>query len=403
MKKHIFYIFLLIISQLSFAQQGIVLYNQSLVLVQKQQYNSDANKINKAILEYNDSYILQTAIDINIYAKRFEQAKNIANQLIEPEKFLAFAKIYVGKELYDSAYFYMQKYLKSSNKKPEFILKNDSILVKMSSSKQWRLLWSKKWYDSLYIKLDKLESQVKYGDAANAIIELMSLKNLYTTNWRIYYLLSEGYQRIGANKQAINQLIKALEYKKDDFNLIKKLSFLYAQNNEYGKAANFLEKAYKLRPYQIDLLPQIAKFYLKSSQTDKTIKFLTIYLKYNDSDKQVKYKLAEVYYIEGKYLEAIRTINQLMSEKQIQDNYKYFTLRGKAYFHTNSYKNSYYDLTMSLDLNPNQPELYRIIGQSAYLIGHKQEACLYWQRSYETFHDQNSKKMRDKLCKKLKL
>ncbi len=396
MKQVFLYIFL-VISNITLAQNGIMLYNQAKQAFNKKQFALAAEKITQATNYFSDDYILQKAAEYNIIARRFAQAKKIASKIKNEQKYLTLAKIFIAREQYDSAYHYLALYLSQKYKEPEYKVKNDTLINKMSHTDWWHKLWAKQWYDSLYIKLDQLDVQAKYGDETDAIKQLEALQKQHPNQIRIYTLLAESYKRLGALNPAIGQLKKALTINSNNYELLTELSKLQAQKKDYHDAGQTLEKAYRLRPYEIELLPQIADLMTKSSDADKAITLLKKYLQYNDS-QTVRYQLANTYYIKGDYLEAIRTVNQLM--KKDKNNYKYLTLRGKSYMHTNNFHNAYYDMTMSLDLYPYQPELYRLIGQAAYFIGHKQEACLYWQRSYQMFHDKQALDMLNKICKK---
>ncbi len=196
---------------------------------------------------------------------------------------------------------------------------------------------------------------------------------------------------------AIQALQKAYGLSNDKTEILIQISQLQEKNKEFDAAARTLEQAYKINPYNIYLLPEIAELYDRSQKYDRAVMWLNKYLSYTYST-DAEYLLANTYYHKKDYLSAIRHVNNLL--KRDPNNYKYMTLRGKSYFHTNNFDRAYYDLTMSLDINPIQPQLYYLIGQSAYFIGHKQEACLYWQRSYEMFHDPLAKQQLDKICKK---
>ncbi len=396
MKRLLLYI-LIFASTALLAQDGIELYTQAMKLAKQGQYSQAAKKITQALNYFSDDYILQQATELNILAGKYDRAKEIAKKTSTPLQYLELAKIYTAQGVYDSAYAFLTKYLSSKDKLPQYKIKNDTLLRPLAGTQWWNKIWSKQWYDSLYIELDRLAVEARYGDNAMAIEKLSRLAKQQPNNERVFQLLAESYQRLGTIGIAINQMHKALEINPKDYDALVNLAGLYAKKNDYQDAWETLNRAYRLRPYNIDLLPQIADYLTRTANFDRATAVLKKYLAYDDNP-QVRYQLAETYYTQGDYLSSIRTINTLL--KTDKNNYKYLTLRGKSYLHTNNYQGAYYDLTMSLDLNPNQPEVYRLIGQAAYFIGHTEEACLYWQRSYETFHDKQSLEMLNKTCKK---
>ena len=397
MKRFFLLNIFLLVSQLLISQDGIRLYTDAQKFLNQGQYKQAAEKLSQATGYFQDNYIISKAVEVNILAGKTNEARQLANRIKGTQKFLEIAKIYANTGQYNSAYDYLVKYLSSKDKLPEYQLKRDTLLVALHDTQWWQKLWKKTWYDSIFVTLDRVEVEARYGDASAAIDQLEIIAREQPHNKRIYVLLSQSYERLGAIDAAIAQLNKALAIEHNDYNLLLKLGNLYAKKQDYALAAQVLEKAYRLRPYEIELLPQIAEWQSKSSNLDKALNALQQYLQYDDNP-QVRYQLAETYYLKGDYLQTIRTVNKLLDTDK--NNYKYLTLRGKSYLRTNNYQNAYYDMTMSLDLYPEQPELYRLIGQSAYFIGHKEEACLYWQRSYQIFHDKEALKMLNQTCKK---
>ncbi len=397
MKKLLIIIFFAIISLSVLGQNPLRQYAMADSLLKAGQANRASKILSGLCQKENNDFLKKKAIDAAIKSGNAHNALPLADHISGNEKYLYLARIYAAEGLTDSAFAALKKYLTTKDKLPQYRIINDSILKKLSDYPQWKQLWQKNWYDSVSIELDRLEIQAKYGDYINAMQQLSELKKKYPDNPRIYQLLAKCYERMGNNNAAIQTLQKAYGLSNDKAEILIQISQLQKKNREFDAAARTLEQAYKINPYNIDLLPQIAGLYDRSQNYDRAVMWLNKYLSYTYS-MDAEYLLANTYYHKKDYLSAIRHVNNLL--KRDPNNYKYMTLRGKAYFRTNNFDRAYYDLTMSLDINPIQPQLYYLIGQSAYFIGHKQEACLYWQRSYEMFHDPLAKQQLDKICKK---
>ncbi len=347
-----------------------------------------------AFSQNHSDYLAVEAVCNYLRANQIDSALSIAQKISSPQKYLCLAKVYAAANIPQKSVDNLKAFLQSVPDFSPYKLQSDTILSKISSSEQWRNFWQK--YNNVFAQqLDRLELNVEYGKNLDAIEQINNLEK-QNNSPRLHRIAGDNFFKLKDYKNAISEYKLALNKAYDKFSILLKLAKAYEMSNDYGRAYNFYAQAYKMRPFQLDLLIKMANCKERTGDFATARQLLKKYEKYKPSEN-IRYKIAESYYFEKDYLSAISMLNKLLQKDQAK--YEFFTLRGKSFFKVGDYQHAYKDLSMSLDLNPNQPELYYILGESAYFIGHRQEGCLYWQQSKNTFHDPLAEKKLQTFCK----
>ena len=364
--------------------------------IQKNDPLRAARLLKKAYMLSNDQFLAQKAVLNYLKTNKLDSALQLTNNLPLPGRELWLARIAAKQHKTNDALAHLEKYLKLNPDFSEYQVKNDSFFNSLQNHKAWLTFWQNH-RDSLSERLDQLQLQVQLDQNIDVLSDLTQLEKQYPKSARLHQLSGDNFFALQDYKNALKEYSAALNLKPNDFDLLVKIAKTYQKLNDPQHALEFYRKAYNLRPYNLDLLINIAKQQEHLQNFAAARQTLNLYLKYKQSPK-IQYLIAESYYLENDYLNAILLLNQLLDKDQT--HYQYFTLRGKSYLKTGNYRQAYKDLSMSLDLNPAQPEIYNLIGQAAYFSGHKQEGCLYWQQSASTFHDPISKKQLITFCSK---
>ncbi len=339
-------------------------------------------------------FLAQKAVCNYVKSKKLDSALNIARRMNSPQKFLCLAKVYAAGNNPQKSVENLKAFLQAEPDFSPYKLQSDTILTKISRSTQWRKFWQT--YDNDFAQqLDRLKLMVDYGKNLDAIGQINNLEK-QGSSWRLHIIAGDNFFKLKDYKNAISEYQQALNQPYAKFEVLLRLANVYEQANDYLRAYNFYSQAYKLRPYDLDLLLKMAGCKERTNDFKAARQLLKKYQKYKYSEA-IEYKIAESYYLEKDYLSAISMLNKLLQKDQAK--YQFFTLRGKSFFKVGDYQHAYKDLSMSLDLNPNQPELYYILGEAAYFIGHRQEGCLYWEQSKNTFHDPLAEKKLQTFCK----
>jgi Flp pilus assembly protein TadD len=81
----------------------------------------------------------------------------------------------------------------------------------------------------------------------------------------------------------------------------------------------------------------------------------------------------------GNYLSALKVFNKLMETEAPRADY--YKARGMTYYKTRIFESAAYDLSMSLDLSPNDPETNLYLGLAEKSRGNNEMACYFLQRA----------------------
>ena len=399
MKKLVISIILSVAAlSLSAQKNYIFLVNKAAQFEKNKKFEQAAKLLDSAaILHDYDNYLFYKAGIDFFKAKDWNNAQKAfshSNQFC-----LWKAKIFALKNNPDSATACLANYLKQKNKIPQYKIIQDTAFAHISRSPQWKNLWQKNWYDTTAFYLDKIEFLTNLDQNLQACDMLEKLVKKQPQNLRAQILLLKNLIKLHRYNQAIKLIDKIFNRYPDKYFLLTTSAKIYTALHKYDQALAQLQLAYQLRPYNLNLLSQMADLAIRTNNPKQAEKFMKTLIYYQPSDSAY-YHLAKIYYINNQLLDAIKILNKLLTHTQA--NYHYFTLRGKAFYKTGNMSQAFYDLTMSLDIYPYQPELYDLIGDAAFAIGHKQEACLYWQQAYQMFHNPNSYKKLKNLCQKIK-
>ncbi len=92
-------------------------------------------------------------------------------------------------------------------------------------------------------------------------------------------------------------------------------------------------------------------------------------------------RCGEYYYDGGDYMNALKYFNINLKEDPV--NSQYFKARGKTYLKTATYKYAMSDLSMSLDLNPDDAETWMYLGLAKIQSGDKTNGCSDLQKAQQ--------------------
>jgi tetratricopeptide (TPR) repeat protein len=310
----------------------------------------------------------------------------------------------------DKALSFLSSHLESGFRLPEDSIRKDPAFRNMQASQGWDSLWEMNWYSPeekaaaeavYYIRkglpekavtlldaeigrsnspagLYMLRGEANYdaGNYAAAIADYTSALDLQKANTKKKYPSQEISQSTNqqinksANQQ-INNSFMGVGGGLQDLQALRGKAYLKA--GRFKDAVNDLTRELRENPVSFPAYLLRAEANAGMKSYDAAIKDVQTYLKYFDDDLQAVYQCGEYHYLAGDYINALKYFNRNLKEDPGSSlNYK---ARGKTYLKSATYRYAISDLSMSLDLNPDDAETWMYLGVAKIQSGDKENGC----------------------------
>jgi tetratricopeptide (TPR) repeat protein len=254
----------------------------------------------------------------------------------------------------------LKSHLNSAFRLAEDSIKKDPAFNKLQGTSDWYSLWQQDWYSSE----EKVASEVNYytnKKLYDQAISLMDVEIAKTpTNPRLILLRGNTYFKQGNYAAAIADLSTALNLDKNIASGYSQRGLAYLKAGRHKDAVNDFNKALKEDPGNFKLYIQRAEAYAGQQKWDFAIKDMSLYLKYFENDFQAIYQCGKYYFESADYINALKCFNRNLKEDP--NNSLYYKARGKTYIKTATYRYAIGDLSMSLDLQPEDAETWMYLG-----------------------------------------
>lgn len=323
---------------------------------------------------------------------RDELEKVNSDRYIEADLWLA--KIYALKTDPKNAIGHLQQYLKSTKVLDISSIKKDSAFYSLHSGNDWFMLWQEENLTSEMVDYSDakiLLNRKQFSQARNVLDHQISKG---TTSADIFALNSEIYTEEGNQQLAIDQINHALG--KDAQNTAYlKLKATYLQKlDRTPDALEILNTVLQLSPEDFQARYLRARLAFELSQYELAKADLEILTKYFESP-EYEFLAGKTDYELGNYVSALKTFNHMMEREKPRA--EYYKARGMTFYKTKIFSSAAYDLSMSLDLLPDDPETNLYLGLAEKSRGNSKMACYYLQRA-KNFGSLEAGKYLEKYC-----
>lgn len=314
----------------------------------------------------------------NNYA-RAEQDFIKANELDKGSALLDLAKLHALQNSPGEATRYLKVYLSSKKKKPAGEIKLDKDFHQIEGTPEWTETWNSDWYTADELLLNEINFALKYGNYTEALYKSNDFIHRYPENPGGYHARAKAYGGIQNYRNALEDLNEAIKLKKDT-------GFYHTRANinlKLGRKEAALDDYYNM----LYLAPENLPLYLKTSRLHADLgnhsragKDIKKYLTFFNNHKGL-FIAGGIYYESGNYFQALKMFNILLKEDTSKASY--FKARGKTYLKSRMYKYALKDLSMAMDLTPDDPEIYYYHAKARYLSGDEEGACKDWKKSFK--------------------
>ena len=298
-----------------------------------------------------------------------------AERLTESSGQLGLARVYAAKDDAATSLHHLEQHLLSSFRRPERELLLDADLKKIDESRMWTSLWQKEWYNSLEKGVEEVEYLVSKGRLNDAAEAASSFSGLYSDDPATYYIKGLLAFAGGSSEEASSFLLKSLDREKG----VSKVWTLYIESlgmtGDFTGVVRASEEAVKLFPENLGFRISLAEGLKMTGEADRAYRISTGLLQYYPDNSDLLQMAATLAGSSGDYSGALRYLSVNIENRPGEA--RSFTLRGDLYFTAGSYEFALSDYSMSLDLDPQNGEVWY----------NKAMALIYEQRIDEACHD----------------
>ncbi len=196
----------------------------------------------------------------------------------------------------------------------------------------------------------------------------------------LHALKSELYWHDNNPQLALNELNLALNSDPGNIAYLKRKAECLIGLSDHTSALGVLNEILDQTPEDFETRYLRAVTALNAGNYSIAIEDIKLYIRYFPVD-EAQFIAGQIYYAAGRYMESLKYYNSLLEKDKSKASY--FKARGMAYYQTENYKEAAYDLSMSLDLLPNDAETNYFLGLAEQKLGHEKLACYYLTRAKE--------------------
>jgi tetratricopeptide (TPR) repeat protein len=277
---------------------------------------------------------------------------------------------------------YLRIHLSSRYKKPESEILLDEDINTLEGSAGWQQLWDeKRWYNSRDQTFQDAMFLKSQGDYLEAINQLNTLEK---QGYKKSLVLSEKaaiYEELGNIKAARSALNSAVKSNARDLDALQELAVLQLADGDIEDAVNGFHRLLRQDPARFEAYMQRAEALSEMGDLDGAISDMELYLNYFPEDDSAFYRKGLIQFQHGKYLNAIQSFNKSLA---LNDGKAvYYFARGRTYAVTGTTRYAEKDMSMALDLDPLNGEIWFEKGKLAEALGSVENACHCYQKAFQ--------------------
>ncbi|MBN1598134.1 MAG: tetratricopeptide repeat protein [Bacteroidales bacterium] len=397
--KDILIIFGLIVTLSTFGQRNNELVIDAYGKLTNGKYSEAVAAFDKALSEsrdINSNWVLYRGIaklrngDDNAAKSDFETALQLKNN----EGYLWLSRIYASRGNTVKSVSHLEKYLNNLKYPDLNKIKKDSAFIILHGTDEWFDLWQNDWLNMEQKLKQETEFYLKKGDFRSAHKTVESAESYMGSAFLIVFN-SEIYLEEGIPGLALNEINKALQLEPHNLEILKKKADYLTELRKYEEAELIYEKILDITPEDFDIRKRRINNALQTENLSLAQKDIKILLTcFENAD--ILYLAGNVNYAAGNYLEALKIYNRLINQKE--PSAELYRARGLTYYNTGTFKFAAYDLSMSLDLEPDNIDANLYLGLSEYQMGNTKSACYYLKRA-KAFGSNKADEYLERYCK----
>lgn len=383
MFKRILAILFLFISTFLQAQQMPKCWYKSQAALERMEYGTALQFIDSCILQKGKNYAFwlkkgEIQYDKGDYREALESLIKSDNLKQGSSSYL-FAKTYCS--IGDTAlcFKHLKSYLGSSDKISEGLIKLEPAFEKVSSTKQWKVIWSKEWYNPY----EKLVADAGYCLQNSNWEEAIDLLNPRLKGNKpraqLLALRAEAYFGLGSFRGALDDYSTAIKRSNKNHQYFAGRAKTYISLEKYSSAIDDFSKAIEISGGKPQYSKGRAEAYYKNKQFEEAYDDIKDYLSYYPSDTDASFLFAIISIDYGSYVDALFSLGKLI--KANPSEAKYYFYRGVVYIKTENFKVAEEDFNFAIAKEYNLADSYYQRGIARFKLGENNLACDDWEQA----------------------
>ena len=277
---------------------------------------------------------------------------------------------------------YLQVHLSSRYKRDEAEIMLDEDLSTLQDLPGWQSLWEeKKWYSAGDTDFQEAMFLKKNGEQLEAINLLNKLEKQGYERSRVQSEKAEIYAELDNHKAARSELRSAVRSDVRNLDAAQKLALYQVEDGDIEDAISGLNRVIRQDPARFDAYCQRAEARSADGDLQGAMEDMAIYLTYFPEDDEAIYRKGMIQYENGKYLDAIQSFNRALNLNKGKAAYYY--ARGMTYASTGTTRYAEMDLSMALDLDPFNGQIWFEKAKLSDRLGKRSVACHCYEKAFQ--------------------
>ena len=298
---------------------------------------------------------------------------NSASRIDQSSGEYGLARIYSLRRDAATAVYHLEASMKSDHKRSEKEIMLDPSFASIENSQEWRQFWRKEWYTALEKGIADISYNISTGKTTEARQTLAGLSGTYRGDEMISF--AEALINVAENKHSETvRLLTALtgEYpQKDEY--LRLLAKAQELSGNYIGASQSYSKLIDMNTGDPELFLLRAECYRRTGETGKAIRDAEAFLALYPGSKKALGFAGKMEAAAGDNLKAMAYFSE--NVKLHPNDAECYVDRANSYFAAKSWEWAVNDYSMSLDLQPGNPDAWLNKGISLLNSGKMEDAC----------------------------
>ncbi len=383
MKKIFVTVFLVFLTSSVFGQRAVEYLFQAKAFIESGKLDDAIKTLSEALKIDQDSRILTERAEAYLLKGDYSSAINDfndANKITPGSGEYGLSRIYAMKHDVSTAVYHLERNLNSRFKKSEKVIMLDPAFSIVENTSEWRQFWKKDWYTSYEKSLSDIEYYVSTDNIDEARAVHSEISRDYPGNDDNRYagtLINIAAANYGEAVKTLTALVTKNPSNEKYLRLLARAQ--EGARNPSGASVTY-SRLLDLQVPDADLLILRAECYIKTGETSRALSDIGKYLEYYPDNKKAICLAGKTESAAGDNLKALEYFSRnLQLHPHDADCY---IDRANAYFVSKSWDLAINDYGMSLDLKPDNSEVWLNKGIALLRLGKTDDACFDFKKSF---------------------